>query len=368
MRVLHFLTRSTWGGAQRVVHRLASDRPGSAVACAPGGRLVDRARAAGVPVHEQPHLRNAPGPLADSRALADAVRLFRRERPDVVHCHSTKAGVVGRLAAGIVGLPTVFTVHGWGFSGVDGSPLEPALVGLERHLAPRTDAVVLVSEHDLSEGRRRGILAESDGTVVHNGIRPFAADGGRDTLAEEVGVGSGAVVGSVGRLAEQKDPLAVLRSGRALRDRGLDVETVLVGDGPLRRACERRVRGRPDQHVLGFREDARALLGAFDLLLLPSRFEGLPLVVLEAMHLGVPVVAYDVGGVAEAVSEGRTGAVVPPGDERALVDAAERLLCDPDRRERASEYAVTRARSRFTADRMVGAYDSVYEGLARSSA
>lgn len=343
---------------------MASDVPGSTVACAPDGRLVERARASGLPVHEQPHLRNAPGPVADTRALADAVRLFRRERPDVVHCHSTKAGALGRIAAKVVGLPTVFTVHGWGFYGADGLPLEPALVRLERSLARRTDAVVLVSEHDLAEGERRGVLGRDDGTVIHNGIRPFADDGGRETLVKEVGVGSGAVVGSIGRLADQKNPMAVLRAGRKLRERGFDVETVLVGDGPLRTACEREAREHECAHVLGFREDARALLGSFDVLLLPSRFEGLPLAVLEAMHLGVPVVAYDVGGVAEAVEDGRTGVVVPPGDETGLVDAVGSVLSDPSHRESLSAIARRRARDRFTADRMVGAYRRLYERVS----
>jgi glycosyltransferase involved in cell wall biosynthesis len=367
--VLHVITDSTWGGAQRIVQLLATRTGGNAtVACNTGGRLVDELRDAGVAVVEFPSLQSAPDPVADVRVLARLTGHLRRSAYDLVHCHSTKAGALGRVAAAIAGLPTVFTVHGWGFYNTEYGKLAPLVRWGERGLARVTDEIVCVSAHDRRIGRRHGIVPPGTGRVVHNGIDPFDVPADRVTLPALCGFDAERpVVGSIGRLSHQKRPEAVIEVGERLVDRGHDPAVVLIGDGPRMDACRRRARTADvDVHLLGFREDALALLTDFTAFTLPSRFEGLPLTVLECLHAGVPVVASDVGGVAEAIDEGETGHVVPPDRLDLFADRVEALLADRTRRATMAENCRTAA-TRFDAERMVQAYDDIYSDVVARS-
>ncbi len=361
--VLQVITRSDWGGAPRVVKMLAAGTSlQTTVACGPGGRLIDELESVSVPVRVLPRLRSPPSPLADLATLRQLYRILSAGDFDLVHCHSTKAGTLGRVAARAAGVPCVFTVHGWSFYNTQYTGLWPVLRRGEALLANLTDEVVCVSEHDRRRGRDASILDPDGGTVVHNGVPPLDPDRetARRTLSSAFGIDRTAtVLGAVLRLAPQKNPLALVRTAAALEERGHDVVCVLIGDGPKRAACESMVRERGVEAVLpGFREDALDLLPGFDLFLLPSRFEGFPLSVLESMHAGVPVLAYDVGGVAEAVPpEG----VVPAGDLSAFIDRAEELVTSPDARLDLAARVRDRARERFTADRMVADYEQVYE-------
>lgn len=364
--VAHVITRSDWGGAPRVVKLLATGTEATtAVACGTGGKLIDELHEAGIPVHEQQSLQSTPDPIADARAFTDLLRLFRHESFDLVHCHSTKAGLLGRLAAKISGIPTVFTVHGWGFYNTDYGRFAPLVARGERGLARITDTIVCVAENDLNEGRARGIVQHTESTVVHNGIPPLSIPSDRMTLHEEIDIGpETTVVGAIARLAPQKNPLAVVRAGGALQQRGHDVSVVIIGDGPLSEHCRQYVDEHEiDVHLLGFRERALELLVDFDVFLMPSRFEGFPLTVLECLHAGVPVVAYDVGGISEAIHDGVTGFVVAPGDEMELVDRTEQLVIDHGQREGMSNRAETIARSQYTAGRMVADYERIYASV-----
>ncbi|WP_262180162.1 glycosyltransferase family 4 protein [Haloarcula laminariae] len=365
-RILQVITRSDWGGAQRVVESLSRRLDGvTDVACGPGGRLIDRLTDSDVTVHLQPHLQSRPQP-SDLLAYRDLRHLLEDGDFDIVHSHSTKAGVLARTAAARAGVPSVFTVHGWGFYNTEYSVLRPLVVRGERRLARHTDRIVCVSENDRRQGRAHGILSPKAGTVIHNGIQPHGGTPDRARLREEFGINSGMpIVGAVARLAEQKNPLKILRTACQLRDRGHEFATVLIGSGPLSSDCQSFVEdhGMENTFLPGFREDALELLPAFDVFLLPSRFEGLPLTVLESLHAGVPVVAYDVGGVAEAIDDGVTGMVVSSGGGR-FADAVETLLGRPEWRRHMGRRAQQVAGARFTEDRMVARYGDLYRSLA----
>jgi glycosyltransferase involved in cell wall biosynthesis len=208
--VLHVITRSDWGGAPLVVKLLATgSEANTAVACGTGGKLIDELRQEGVPVFEQPFLQSPPDPVADARAFADLYRLLRRGSFDLVHCHSTKAGAVGRLAAKLAGVQTVFTVHGWGFYNTDYGRAAPVVARGESAIARITDAIVCISENDYEEGRNHGIVQHADSTVIHNGIPPISVPDDRQTLYDEAGIEPGTVVvGAIARLAPQKTPSA----------------------------------------------------------------------------------------------------------------------------------------------------------------
>lgn len=363
-RVLHVITRSDWGGAPRIVELLATETEiPSAVACGPGGKLIERLERKNIPVHVQPHLKSPPNPLSDLRALSDLLELLSRESFDLVHCHSTKAGALGRFAALATRTPRLFTVHGWGFYNVEYSWLRPAVVNGERLLTRVSDAVVCVSENDLRHGRQEGILDSDDGHVIHNGIPPLSPAPDRSTVFGEFDIDPNTtVIGAIARLSEQKNPLAIVRTAERLQRNGDGPTLVLVGDGPLADDCRQYARENDvDARIPGFREDALDLLVDFDVFLLPSRFEGLPLTVLEAMHLGVPIVAYDVGGVAEAIDDGETGFVVSKGDFDGFVERVERLV--QGSAQTFGDRAVDRARAYFTANRMISEYERVYRSI-----
>lgn len=334
------------------------------VVCNSGGRLVPSLRNAGVPVVELSALQSSPSPVADSRTLIQLIRYLRTNDYDIVHCHSTKSGALGRIAATVSGLSTVFTVHGWGFYNTSYDRFSLIVRWGEQALSYVTDAVVCVSEHDRAVGRRHDIIGPTDGWVIHNGIEPININKDRPTLESVCDIAPDRpIVGSIGRLTYQKHPEAVVEVGERLHADGHDPAIVLIGDGPQYDAVARLAEAATaDVYMLGFREDAHSLLPDFDVFALPSRFEGLPLTVLECLHVGIPVVATDVGGVSEAIIDGETGHVVAPDDVTTLADCIGALLADPERRGAMSRRCRVVA-DRFTAERMVAEYDDLYRKL-----
>jgi glycosyltransferase involved in cell wall biosynthesis len=385
--LLHLVTLSEWGGAQACVFALARGFAAEysvTVGCGPGGPLVSRLRAAGIRVVEVPDLIRAPAPLVDLKALWWLVRWMRRERFTLVHCHSTKAGLLGRFAATIAGVPVrVFTVHGWPFTGWWHPALRWATVAAERMAARISTAVICVSEHDRQRALRLGIGPAAKIRVVHNGVDPgrwlFAAGevepgagslpGGalwRHGVVPDVRDGGCRVV-AVGRLTHQKDPFVLLRAWQLIRG---PHRLIIAGDGALRADLEAAIRqhglaGRVD--LLGARDDVPDILHDADVFVMTSRWEGLPLAIIEAMMSGLPVVATAVGGVPEEVVDGETGLLVPPGEPEALARAVQRFLDDPQLRARAGAAGRRRAMERFTEARMLRETAEVYTGVVRGA-
>ncbi|MCL6554171.1 MAG: glycosyltransferase family 4 protein [Firmicutes bacterium] len=364
-RVLHVITLSEWGGAQACVLALARgmrDAFEICVACGAGGRLVQRLRQEGIRTVEIPALRRHPHPVADLVALWQLVRLMRDERFDLVHCHSTKAGLLGRIAARVAGVPAVlFTAHGWAFAG-GWHPVVRALAVLAERVAARlATRIICVSEHDRQCALRAGVGVPAQVVVIRPGVEPTAWSLGDSATTRHLS--QPCTVVTVSRLASPKDPLTLLDAWDAVPG---GHRLLLVGDGPLRRVVEVRIsRGGQAGRVqlLGTRDDIPALLRSADIFVLSSRWEGLPLAVVEAMMAGLPVVATAVGGIPETVLHGETGLLVPPGDAHALASALHRLLQDADLRRRMGEAGRRRAMACFTQQRMVDATVALYRQI-----
>ncbi|MDQ7841235.1 MAG: glycosyltransferase [bacterium] len=365
-RVLHVITLSDWGGAQAHVLALARGFRhlyDVTVACGPGGPLVARLQKEGIRTVEIPGLTRNPRPLADLATLVRLSRWMRRERFALVHCHSTKAGLLGRVAARAAGIPAVlFTAHGWPFAGSWWPPIIRALLVLAERAAARfTTTIICVSHHDREAALRAGIGPPERLVVIPNGIapEPWLAD----SAAEEGGRGTGepCTAVMVGRFKEPKDPVTLVNAWARV---GAAHRLLLVGDGPMRPEVEALVRKQGLEGrvaVLGARDDVPVLLRSSDIFVLSSRWEGMPLAVIEAMMGGLPVVATDVGGVSEAVVNGETGLLVPPGNADALSVALDRLLTDPALRRRMGEAGRRRALEHFTEERMLAETAAVYE-------
>ncbi|HEX4805839.1 MAG TPA: glycosyltransferase [Conexibacter sp.] len=292
----------------------------------------------------------APEGTRDRAALAQHRRAIRAFAPDVLHANQAWPWACGYAEVAALLTPGVRVVA-VDHLPVDGAIPRPRRVG-RRLLARRLHAHVAVGERAAREVERLVGLPAGSVRDVANGVPPAHAEPLPRTLA-------GPVVGSLGRLTDQKGYDALVRALPALPEATL----VLVGDGPERGALEALAAelGVAERLlVTGWTADARRWLPTFDAFALPSLWEGMPLVILEAMHAGLPVVASDVGSVAEAVADGETGFVVAPGDEAALRERLGRLLRDPALRARMGARARAVAAERFTAAAMARRYEAVY--------
>lgn len=330
-RVLVVITRADIGGA--VIHMLGLITALEAevefhLAVGPDDALADRAARSGAQLHRVQHLVRTVSPIDDARAVAGLVSLVRRLDPDVIHAHTFKAGLASRLAGLITRTPVIYTPHGWRFS--DGNPWLWRLIGplVEASLACATAKVICVSLAEMDAATNRRVLRPDKAAVIHNGITDSPLRAG---MAERSG--SMRIV-VVARMAPPKDHETVLR---ALAGVAFPYDLLLIGDGPRRPALEALARrlGVADRvRFLGARLDVARLLQDAEVLVLSSFSEGFPLTVLEGMRAGLPVVATAVGGVPEAVSDGETGILVPPGDSAALAAALEALAHSADLRRR----------------------------------
>lgn len=329
-RVLH-LTQPVEGGVARVVTDLVRAQLADGLdvtAVCPDSALSGHLRSLGARVRHWQATRS-PGPSL-AREVRHLARLLDDVRPDLVHAHSAKAGLAGRLAVrGRV--PTVFQPHAWSFEAVDG-PTAALALRWERWAARWASRVVCVSDAERATGVRAGIAGRW--TVVPNGIdperfRPAPAAAVRSGLAPLAGLRAGAPLAvCVGRLCRQKGQDVLLRAWDAVLRRVPDARLVLVGDGPDR---DRLRAAAPDSVLFaGAVADASPWYQAADLVVLPSRWEGMALAPLEAMACGRPVVVTDVDGARESLPRSFAApCVVPPEDPGALAEAVGALLLDP---------------------------------------
>ncbi|MFD9729140.1 glycosyltransferase [Streptomyces sp. NPDC059072] len=372
--VLH-LVQPVDGGVARVVTDLvrAQSAEGlrTVVGCPRGGVLADAARAAGAEVLTW-RAGRAPGPALPAELLG-ARRLLSRVRPDVLHAHSAKAGLAGRLAARGA-LPTVFQPHAWSFEAVGGATAALAL-RWERYGARWADRVLCVSEAERRAGEAEGIAAHW--SVIRNGVdldhfRPGDPDPDHDKALARAGLplpaafrGDGPLAVCVGRLCQQKGQDVLLRAWPELLATVPGARLALVGDGPDAERL-RRTAALSGTRVLfaGAARDIRPWLRAADLVVLPSRWEGMALAPLEAMACGRPVLVSDVSGARESLPPGQGRlCLVPPEDPTALAKALGGLLAEPRLLAELGEQARQHARTDFDVRRTTDAVTGLYHEL-----
>lgn len=324
-------------------------------------------RAPGLPFQRIDGLGRSPSPLADARALRDLVQEMRRFRPDVVHTHTAKAGVLGRAAARLCGVPTtVHTFHGHLLHGYFRPIVTKGVVQVERLLARYTTRLLAVGEQVREDLLSAGVGRAEQYLVVPPGIT-IAAPPTRAAARAALGLGeAGHVVSFVARLTAVKRPDRVIDVARriaAVRD---DVTFVICGEGELFEDLKEAATGCERVRFLGWRADVETVYAASDLVLLTSSNEGMPVSLIEASMCGVPAVATDVGSVREVVVDRQTGFVVPcePG---AIAHAVLRLIDDPAARERMGRAASARARAKFSRARLVSDMEHLYEELAQAA-
>jgi len=376
--VVHVITQLELGGAQQntlaTVARLDRSRFAPHLVCGPGGLLDDDARRlSDVPLHFVPELVRPIRPLRDwaaARRIATLLAPLAAAGPVVVHTHSSKAGVVGRHAAASARAgPVVHTLHGYGHAALPGGPMRALVLFGERRMARHTDAFVAVSQSTIDTGRRLGLLGGKPVRLVRSGIdlADYArADGLRASARAGLGLPPDApVVGLIGNLKPQKAPLDFIELAARVAVRRPEARFFLAGDGELRPAVEAAIARHglgASLALLGWRRDVAALLGALDVLVLTSAWEGLPRVCPQAMAAGRPIVATAVDGIPEAVLHGRNGLLFEPGDVAAGAAHVLTLLDDPALRRHMGE-AGRAAAGEFASGRMITELERLYGDL-----
>jgi glycosyltransferase involved in cell wall biosynthesis len=375
IRVTHVLTRPELGGAQantlHTVRHLDRKRFEPALVTSPDGPLAqEMASISDAEVTFLPDLVREVRPIRDWQAGRELVGILRCTRPEIVHTHSSKAGILGRWAARRAGVPVVIhTVHGFPFHEHQSAAHRTLYVALEKAAARVTDRFICVSRADVDKAEANGVFRREEAVVIRSGIalQPFREAAGSGTaLREELGIPAGdPLVGMVACLKPQKDPVAFAEVAARVRHAVPGAWFLLVGDGPLRGQVEvarRRLRLEDRLLLVSWRRDIPAVMDALDVLVLTSLHEGLPRVVPEAMASSCPVVATAVDGTPEAVSDGETGFLVSPRDAESAARHVVELLSDPSRARSMGEEGLRRV-AEFDIDEMMRRQENLYEEL-----
>lgn len=308
-RVLHLVTRADLAGAQRYVLLCASHSPQDAIiGVGADGPLISEAERLGCRWEIIPGLSRGIAPLQALASVRATVAAIRRLAPDVVHTHTSNAGLVGRLAAALTGTPVVHTVHGWQFFAGNRWPVRAASLLSEWLMMPLSDVVICVCAADADLARRLQFPCSERLAVVLNAV----AD-----RQPQRRPGSRLRIGMVARFVWQKDHATLLQALRWLPE----VECHLWGDGPERRSCELMASDLPRVVFHGEQPDVPSLLGTIDVLVLTTKYEGLPLSLLEGMAAGLPLIATAVNGVPEVVRHRWNGFLVRPRDPVEVAEA-----------------------------------------------
>lgn len=367
MKIAYLITRAEpIGGAQIHVRDLAvavrnlGHQP--TVITGGSGSFVDSLRAEGVPVTILRHLAVPIGPVQDLRALREIRTALRDIAPDLLTTHSSKAGILGRLAGRALGVPVVFTAHGWAFT--PGIPSLHAAVyrRIERLAGPFSSCIITVSEFDRRLALEARIAPADRVVTVHNGIPDappeLRAEPGRTPVR----------MAMIARFEPQKDHPTLLHALAGLRHQPWELD--LIGNGPLMsdmQALASRLGIADRVHFVGQRMDVDKILAEAQISLLVTNWEGFPLSILESMRAGLPVIASQVGGIDEAVQDGKTGYLVPRGEVIQLRERIAQLLADSELRHCLGSNGRNRFLQNFTLAEAVSRTVAVYRSVLKAN-
>ena len=364
MKVLFIITRAnTIAGAQVYVKNLATAlvKQGNQALVMTGARgifnlALERQEIETIPCD---FLKQPIHPWQDFQALYFIIKIVRTFQPDLVSAHSSKAGMLGRLACKLSNTPCIFTAHGWAFTEGVPEPSRTIYQGLERIAEPLAEQIICVSNSDRLIGLKAG-MNPNKLRVIHNGVPDIPIQ-----LKVNPDVSNPVRIVMVARFDQQKDHITLIYAFQNLSGAKLD----LVGDGPKLEEVKRLVRqlGLTEKvNFIGYSERIAQLLSQVQIFTLISNWEGLPLTVIEAMRAGLPVVASDVGGVAEAVDDGLTGYCIPRNNVIVLHEQLSKLVNSSKLRSAMGIRGREKYESEFTFEQMFKKTEDLYIKVLKS--
>jgi glycosyltransferase involved in cell wall biosynthesis len=382
MKVLHVITRMIVGGAQENtlyncldLMRLYGDEALLATGPSEGpeGALLEQARADHLPVRIVPHLKRAISPVDDARAYAELKRTIDEFRPDVVHTHSAKAGILGRLAAWSRKVPcVVHTVHGGAVYPYQPAPARTVYRWCETYAAKRCHALISVADAMTDQLVAAGVAPREKFVTIRSGmdVEPFLhAREKRDAMRERLGIAPDeVVVAKIARLFALKGHDDVIEAAQTVLASHPRTRFLFIGDGILKSLLEARLRelGLADRFLfvgLVPPDQIPDYLSAADLLVHASYREGLARALPQALLTGIPAISYDVDGAREVVLPGQTGELVAAGDLPGLAAAMVKLVADPELRERQGRAGQSLCAEPFRRETMTRQIRELYEDV-----
>ena len=368
LRIAHIITQLELGGAQRntlyTISHLDRNRFEPTLLCGPGGILDEEARHGNWPTLFIPSLVRPARPLKDLRALVQLYKQLRLLKPHIVHTHSSKAGILGRIAAYLAGVPVIIhTFHGFGFTPGQSPRVRKFYIRLERWCAYLNTYLIFVSEANRKEASDLGIGTRKPSTLIRSGIALKTA--AESTIRTELGIPEDVwVVTSVGNFKPQKNPMDLAKVAQEVLAEDPSIQFLLAGYGVLRTFVETYVTAleiAPHIHFLGWRQDVAQILAGSNCFFLTSLWEGLPRALVEAYAAGLPAVAYSVDGVQDILLHNETGFGVHAGETAFAAQKILWLKQNPEEARRMGHEGGKRIANEFDIDVMVQQQQDLYQ-------
>lgn len=367
-KILHCITLSIAGGAQQVVKHLCEGfykENNIILVTSSNGELVKLVENFGIKVYLLHNMKRNISPIDDLKTLIKLIHIIRYEKPDIVHCHSWKAGVLGRIAAFFCRVEKIyFTVHGWSVLGKPNKILRSIFICIEKTLALLTTKLIFVCEEDRKQGISLNIAAKEKLCTIYNGINDIKRIKSSENIREIYKIPEDAIIlCSVARMDSQKRCFETASIMAEIMNKRKDIYFMFVGDGPLFIQMESTVKlyGIEQRFILaGSRNNVPDYLNSADIFLLLSNYEGLPISLLEAMCMGLPLVASDVGGVCELIEENINGFLVS-NDEKEIINKLYTLIEDDKKREKFGKNSRAMFETRFKFEDMIDKHRVLYK-------
>jgi len=326
-RILYVITQGHWGGAQRYIFDLAMQNRHAfdiTVAVGSAGDATDLQKKLApnnICIVQLHSLQRAVSPLVDIKALFELRKLYKQISPNIIHLNSSKAGILGSLAAAGLKAVIVYTAHGWVFHEPMSRPKQTLYQFLEAWTSKFKDAIIVLSKFDREAGKKIGISEKKIHTIpitVPAGTAYVGKEDARKKIMPTIPANA-FCFGVIANFYKTKG-IDVLFNAIASNKRLCHIPVAVIGDGPERSNLERQIKHLEltNIHLLGFIENAALYLKAFDALVIPSRKEGLPYIMLDALNARVPIIATNVGGIHEYIEDKKTGLLVQPDNFQAL--------------------------------------------------
>ncbi len=387
MRVCHVITEPELGGAQlstlNILSRLKKDTFAVSIITSPKGILKPEYEGLkDVESFFSPFLKRPINPILDILAFMHIYSIYRRHKYNIVHTHSSKAGIIGRWAALLYNLTecrlkvkgvrceVVHTVHGWSFNDYQAPVLKSLFIFLEKITARFTTKIICVSNKDIETGLRYKIASREKFVLIKYGIplaefRKSAVN--KLQKRRELNItNNDPIVGMISCLKPQKSPLDYIKVCIKVYEKMPNVNFLLVGDGILRARCERMLSASPLNGrfiFTGWRRDISQILDILDIAVLTSKWEGMPVSIIEALAKGCPVIATNVGGTPELIKDGVSGYLIRPGSYDEMTEKILQIFKDRQSLEEMKRMASVSIDDYFHIDRMLKEIENLYRKL-----